>query len=61
MDHSKDQKLRDHVQQNRDSQEVTDGCQGAAHETGAISWLKEQIPQERRLACAGVLDAVTRT
>ena len=41
MDHPKNEKLRDDVEQNRDREEIADRCQGAAHQSGAIRMCEE--------------------
>lgn len=61
MDHSKDDELRDDVEKNRDSYEIADRCQRAAHQSRALGFVKNQIAQEWRSARAGILDAVTCT
>ena len=61
MDHSKNQKLRDNVQKNRDSQKVAHRRQRAPHESRAICRVKKQIPQEWGSASASVFDTVART
>ena len=58
MDHSKDEKLRDDVEQNCDRNEVAHGCQRTAHQSPAFALMKNQIAQEWRSSRAGVLEAV---
>jgi hypothetical protein len=58
MDHSKNQKLRNDVQKNRDREKVANGGQSPANEYRAIRRAKQKILKECRSAGAGVLDAV---